>query len=157
MLNRAALRREALCILRYCLVTLAAEAVLLTLWYAVTRAAPADALRLTGYGQIFLSAVLLAYLHRTLAFRAKGMWMAAIPVLLCACFMWGWLPRYAAQTGLITLPPQEALPGIAAKSLVWLVISYLAQRLVLYPHTLDTNELAQRHRLPTKERTDPDE
>lgn len=94
-------------------------------------------------GQLLLSTTLLTLLHRQFTFRATEKWFIALPIMLIADFGWQFLSSLAlsimtaAESNSPTQDDFAALGNL--RSGLWIVLSYLLQRCVIYCHTTDQN------------------
>ena len=119
-------------------------------------------LSLASYAYNLLSAAVAALVNRYFTFRATEKWYVAVPLVILAAFLFDWLEDYA----LILLARFSNTIEVMMKasdisSLLWVVLSYLLQRCVIYRHNLDTNAWYNRFHPAYEEASDeggtPDE
>lgn len=81
-------------------------------------------------------------LHRYFTFRATEPWYIAVPIMLIAACLWQWLGSLFSaifdQMALTNIA-QMYIAYVYIKGLLWMLLSYLLQRCVIYCHTTDTN------------------
>lgn len=142
-------RTELWRIVKFLLITAAVNLLLMFLMLGIYRAllnsgvSAGVAAAVHSYGQLLLSTTLLTLLHRQFTFRATEKWFIALPIMLIAAFGWQFLSSLALSimTAAESISPTQddfaALVNL--RSGLWIVLSYLLQRCVIYCHTTDTN------------------
>lgn len=152
-------------IVRYLLLTLAAQQLFERLSPSLTRA-----ILFSGSPQTDLWMTLLVYcyplvitavctlINRYFTFHASKKWYIAVLLMMLATVLWNILGNIIIM---IRSSSGEVISGAGyMEELLWLTVSYLLQRCVIYRHTLDTNNWYDHSRL-TQEASDegvtPDE
>lgn len=94
-----------------------------------------------SYVYLLLTNVGETLLNRTFTFRATEKWYIAVPMMVGAELLWSLLGSYSSMMLLNWLHgTQESIMAAARiESVLWVIVSYLLQRCVIYCHTLDTN------------------
>ena len=109
-----------------------------------------------------LSAAVAALVNRYFTFHATEKWYVAVPTMMAASFLWSCLSNITAMM----IPQMSLAAGVNVgaaylENVLWLAVSYLLQRCVIYRHNLDTNAWYHRFHLAYEEASDeggtPDE
>lgn len=149
-------RTEIWRIVKFLLITGAVNLVFTFVNAGVTNALLANHTSSTGtwlsfmsYAFTFLTTLFAALLNRYFTFRATEKWYIAVPLMIIAAFAWQLLRTFpmnaAANAGAQLVITMTYLLGI-----LWIILSYLLQRCVIYSHTTDQNGWYRRFH-PTNE------
>lgn len=117
-------------------------------------------LSLLNYVYLFLINVGQTLANRYFTFHATEKWYIAVPMMVGAQFLWSLLDSYSSMMLLNWLhgTPESIMAAAQIKSVLWVIVSYLLQRCVIYRHTLDTNGWYRRfHPTYDEEGENPDE
>lgn len=117
-------------------------------------------LSLLNYTYIFLINVVMTLTNRYFTFRATEKWYIAVPMMVGAQFLWNLLGNGFLTMSMSWLrgTPEGLFIAAQIESVLWVMISYLLQRCVIYCHTLDTNGWYRRfHPTYDEEGENPDE
>ncbi len=117
-------------------------------------------LSLENYVYLLLTNVGATLANRYFTFCATEKWYIAVPMMVGAQFLWNLLGSYSNMMLLNWLhgTPESIMAAAQIKSVLWVIVSYLLQRCVIYCHTLDTNGWYRRfHPTYDEEGENPDE
>ena len=109
-----------------------------------------------------LSAALAALVNRYFTFRATEKWYVAVLTIMATPFLWSCLSNITAMMIVqMSLAAGVNVGAAYLENVLWLAVSYLLQRCVIYRHNLDTNAWYHRFHLAYDEASDeggtPDE
>ncbi len=117
-------------------------------------------LSLLSYVYLFLTNVGATLANRYFTVRATEKWFIAVPMMVGAQFLWNLLISFSSTLSLTWMNGtiESYMMAAQIESVLWVIVSYLLQRCVIYCHTLDTNGWYRRfHSTYDEEGENPDE